>query len=218
MDEDGNCKQQLRYLKRKMVWLIFSEKNSFVNFLPHLSTVPKAIRPDTKSTVCLRLTYHRTEGQEPTFHPLSYLDHLWKWEDRYEKHDGSPVGEHGHSGGGPVKSKLCSAFDWTPSVPDKSLEKWKLKVGDPDVLLTRAQKISWIWKYGTLKCSHIILETQCLPGGTRVRKREPGCTSASCKHAAEADRSHLWNPRVQNSNLPIWLRVRRERQNRKLLV
>ena len=68
MDEDGNCKQQLRYLKRKMVRLIFSEKNSFVNFLPHLSTVPKAIRPDTKSTVCLRLTYHRTEGQEPTFH------------------------------------------------------------------------------------------------------------------------------------------------------
>ena len=65
------------------------------------------------------------------------------------------------------------------------------------MLLTRAQKINWIWKYWTLKCSHIILETQCLPGGKRVRRREPICTSASCKRAAEADRSLLWNPRAK---------------------
>ena len=51
------------------------------------------------------------------------------------------------------------------------------------------------WKYWTPKCSHIV--SGCLPGGKRVRKREPRCTSASCKHAAEADRSLLWNPRAK---------------------
>ena len=62
------------YLTRKTVSLTLSENKSLVNFLPHLRRVPNAIRPETKRTVCRRLTW---SGQASSCHhtrpPLTFL-------------------------------------------------------------------------------------------------------------------------------------------------
>ena len=50
-----------------------------------------------------------------------HLDQLGEWNCRYDKHDGAPVGEHGHGGVGPGEGELCAALDGPPGVPHHTL-------------------------------------------------------------------------------------------------
>ena len=174
----GNCRKELRgpqpagtgYLMINIVWLTLSGNSTLVNFLPHLRRVPNAMRPETRSTVCLRLTWTKIKDMHSRTQlatRLTDLDHLWQGDHCDEEHYSSPIGKHGHSGGRPLKSKLCPALNWSPGVPDERLKS------DFDAL-------------------------ENPPDGRTIHKTEQGYTSASCIRGVLVDQHFLLqNPKAQ---------------------
>ena len=104
---------------------------------------------------------------------------------------------------GPSQKQTVLRFRLDPKCSRQEPGKVKIERRRPRSALDKSPKNQLNWKILDPEVLSHYPGNSVLPGGKRVRKREPRCTSASCKRAAEADRSLLWNPRAQNSNLAL---------------
>ena len=98
---------------------------------------------------------------------------------------------------GPSQKQTVLRFRLDPKCSRQEPGKVKIERRRPRRALDKSPKNQLNWKILDPEVLSHYPGNSVLPGGKRVRKREPICTSASCKHAAEADRSLLWNPRAK---------------------